>query len=267
MDMSGTTDDTDVGGASPSKTSSTARFRRNALSVALLVAPWGFVLGNAGYAWETRHGGEDLTGAGSLALAAAHPGAERFGMVVTMIGCLLMVPAAIGGMKMIHRRAAKLGLIGGVAVAACYVAYFAMVFGDRLTFVMAARGGNSADYAHVLDQSLNGVSVVWVYVMFLVGNLIGTFLFGLALLRSRTVPGWAAWGVLGWPILHVVGILFGTEWFEVAGALAQAIGFAGVGVYLRRQQPAADLDPALVRPPRRRKLNLTEPVPAVSADR
>src|ERR1700742_1036927 len=118
MDMSDTVDDTDQRGTTASNASSTARFRRNALSVALLVAPWGFVLGNVGYAWETRHGGDDLTGAGSLALAAAHPGAERFGMVVTMIGCLLMVPAAIGGMKKVHRRAAKIGLIGGIWVGA-----------------------------------------------------------------------------------------------------------------------------------------------------
>jgi hypothetical protein len=259
IDMTITAPDTDA-------TEGTARLRRNALALALFVAPWGFVVANGAYAYMTLHGGQDLTGAGALALSAAHPTANRLGMVTAMLGSLLMVPAMVGAMRMTHRRAAKLGLIGGILVAACYIAYFAMVFGDRVQLVMAARGAHTADYAQILDQSLNGMSVVWVYMTFLIGNVLGTFLFGLALLRSRVVPGWAAWGVLGWPILHIVGIFLGTEWFEVAGALAQTIGFAGVGIYLLREAPVADLDPAVVRVPRRHKASTTAASP-VTADR
>ena len=213
----------------------TARFRYIALAVALLAGPWGFVAANGIYAWMTRHGGSDLTGAGALALAGAHPGAYRFSMVMAMFGSMIMVPAAIGAMRPTHHRAAKLGLIGGVLVAAGYICYFAMVMSDRITLAMAAHGDHLADYAKVLDDSLNGASVVWVYLTFLIGNIVGTFLLGLALLRSRSVSAWAGWGVMGWPILHVIGLVLSTEWLEVAGALAQALGFASVAIYLLRQ--------------------------------
>lgn len=213
----------------------TARFRCIALAVALLAGPWGLVAANGIYAWMTRQGGSDLTGAGALALAGAHPGACRFSMVMAMFGSMLLVPAAIGAMRPTHHRAARLGLIGGVLVAAGYICYFAMVMSDRITLAMAAHGDHLADYAKVLDDSLNGASVVWVYLTFLIGNIAGTFLLGLALLRSRSVPAWAGWGVMGWPILHVIGLVLGTEWLEVAGALAQALGFASVAIYLLRQ--------------------------------
>jgi hypothetical protein len=229
----------------------TARFRRTAMAMAMFVAPWGFVLGNAAYAWETRHGGSDSTSAGALALTRADPQLDRASMIVTMLGALLMVAVAVGAMRLIHRRAAKLGLIGGVLMAAGYIAYFAMLFLDHISFVMAARGRNQADYAKILDDSMNGASVVWVYLTFVVGNLIGTLLLGLALRRSRAVASWVAWGVLGWPILHVVGLFFGSEWFEVVGALAQAAGFAGVAIYMLRQPLPAEIDPAVVRQPRK----------------
>ncbi len=55
---------------------------------------------------------------------------------------------------------------------------------------------------------------------------------GLALLRARVVPFWAAAGIMAWPTLHVIGLVAGTEWFEVAGALAQAAGLAVTGTRL-----------------------------------
>jgi hypothetical protein len=243
--------------------SPTAAFRRTALAAALFVAPWGIVLGNLVYAWETRHGGSDDTAAAALALTRAHPALDRFAMVVTMLGALLMVPATIGAMRLIHRRAARLGLIGGGLMAAGCIGYFAMLFSDRVQLVMAGRGGNQDDYARILDDSLNGASVIWVYLTFLIGNLVGTFLLGLALRRSRAVPAWVGWGVLGWPILHLVGMVFGSEWFEVAGALAQVAGLAGVAIYLRRLPLGAEPDPAVVRLPRAARRSAVPTVPPV----
>jgi hypothetical protein len=229
----------------------TDRFRSIALAGALFVAPWGFVAANGTYAWITRNGGSDLTGADALTLAAAHPGAYRFAMVMAMVGSLLMVPAAIGAMRLTHRRAAKLGLIGGVLIAGGYICYFALVRADTITLAMAARGDHPADYAKVIDSSLTGASAVWVNVTFLIGNIVGTFLLALALLRSRSVYAWACYAVLGWSVLHIVGIVLGTEWFEVAGALTQAVGFAGVAVCLLRQVGPAAASSVTVRPQRK----------------
>ena len=55
------------------------RVRRLAGALAMVLAPWGFVLTNATYAWMIRNGGSDETGAEALSLAATGPG--RFGSV------------------------------------------------------------------------------------------------------------------------------------------------------------------------------------------
>jgi hypothetical protein len=39
---------------------------------------------------------------------------------------------------------------------------------------------------------------------------------------------------MAWPLLHITGLVVGTEWIEVAGAIAQGAGFAAVGVQLLR---------------------------------
>lgn len=123
--------------------SRTAGFRRRGMALAMLVGPVFFVLANAAGAWETRDGGDDMTGSAALALAAAHPGLERASMVTGMLGCLLMVPAVLGAMRLVEQRAARLGLVAGLMVSTAYVCYFAMLSGDRFTLTMAARAGTS----------------------------------------------------------------------------------------------------------------------------
>ena len=67
------------------------------------------------------------------------------------------------------------------------------------------------------------------------GNLLGTLLFAIGLLRSRTVPVWPPILIMLWPPLHISGLIIGGEVVEVLGAVLQAIGFAGVAaVVLRR---------------------------------
>ena len=57
------------------------RVRRLSGAVALILAPWGFVITNACYAWMIRNGGSDATGAGALALAAGGPKILRLCLV------------------------------------------------------------------------------------------------------------------------------------------------------------------------------------------
>lgn len=210
----------------------TDRLRRAGLALALLTAPWGLLVANATYAWITRHGGSDLTAEDALALASAHPSSFRFATVAALLGSVLMVPAALGAMRVIGDRLTRLALVGGVLLAAGYICYFGAVLENTTTLAMADRGGPIDDYTAVLDSSISHPSTVWVYIVFIVGNLIGTPIIGAALLRSRVVPAWGAIGVIAWAPFHVVGLILGSEWFEVVGALLQAIGFATVAAAL-----------------------------------
>jgi hypothetical protein len=203
----------------------TARARRIGLVAALVVAPWLLVLATGAGLLALSHGGNDSTGVGSLAVAAAHPGLYRLAMVLAMLGSLLMVPAVIGVMRLIGYRAARLGLIGGVVTAAAYICYFAMNSGDRFQLAMIARGDTGAEFGHVLDTSQNGASVLWYFLLFAVGSLVGTFMLGLALRRSRVVPWWAAASVMAWSVLKAPEFL-GLRVAEIVGSVLLAIGFA-----------------------------------------
>ncbi|MGW5156265.1 hypothetical protein ACWEPN_12375 [Nonomuraea wenchangensis] len=199
------------------------------LAVALFAAPWGFVVANGAYAWATRAGGSDGSGAEALALAAAHPGLYRLGTVAAMLASMLMVPAVLGVKRLVADRSPKLGFVGAVLTAGGYICYFGIALSGITDVAMAEHGGPVQDYAIVIDNSQSDVSTLWVFLLFVLGNLVGTLLLGLALLRSRRVPLWAAAALLAWPPLHVTGLVAGSEWFEVAGAVLQGIGLAVTG--------------------------------------
>ena len=95
-------------------------------------------------------------------------------------------------------------------------------------------GAPSGEFAAVIDASQRSdPTFAWIFPIFILGNMVGTLLLGLALVRSRAVPTWAAAGLLIWPVLHVLGLfVLGNEWPEVLGAALQMVGFGAVSVRL-----------------------------------
>ena len=209
------------------------RLRRVGGALALVLAPWGFVITNATYAWMIRNGGSDETGADALSLAAAGPDLLRLGIVAGMIACLLIIPAVLTALRL--ARQSRLAFVGGSLMIAGYVCYFGVLLSNMIIFAMAERGGPIADYAAVIDASQADLSTAWVFPIFIVGNLLGTVFFAIGLLRSRIVPVWAAILIMVWPPLHVAGLFLGGEVLEVLGAVLQAIGFAGIAAAVLRR--------------------------------
>ncbi len=211
--------------------------RRLACAVAMVVAPWGFVVTNACYALAIRDGGSDESGAAALQLFAAHPQLARVSLTAGMLGCLLLVPAVMGAFRLAP--ASRLVLVGGSLMVAGYICYFDVLGSGFRTLAMAEHGGPLADFAAVIDRSEGGEPwTLWIFALFVLGNLVGTALLAVGLLRSRAVPRWAALGILSWPPLHVVGLaFFGNEVPQVIGAALQAAGFAGCAVALWRRRP------------------------------
>ncbi|WP_460491885.1 hypothetical protein [Dactylosporangium cerinum] len=209
--------------------------RRHALAAAALVAPWFIVACNTGWAMAQAAGASDETGADALTAAAAHPALLRNVVLFGMLGALLMMPAALGAARVAGRGAARLAFVGGTLTAAGYACYQAVLLTDLTTLAMVRVGGPMVGFAAVLDARQQDATGTWVFLLFVLGNIVGTFLLGLALWRSRSVPRWAAAAVMIWPPTHIVGLVAGVEWFEVAGAAVQAIGFAAVAVRLLRR--------------------------------
>lgn len=217
----------------------------------LLLAGWGFAITNLCYALAIREGGSDDTGAEALALFGAHPTLVRAGVTAGMIGCLLLIPAVLGFFRLVPNqvRGGRAVVVGGSLMIAGYVCYFAVLQSSFAVVAMAEQGGDPAAFAAAIERAQADPWAVWVFALFVLGNLVGTLVVAIGLLRSRAVPVWTAIAIGLWPPLHVVGLVFfGNEVPQVIGAVLQALGFAGCGVVLAgRVRPAvtSPVSPAL----------------------
>jgi hypothetical protein len=210
--------------------------RRFGLAAGAFLAPWFIVACNTGWAIAQADGARDETGADSLAAATAHPTLVHSVILFGLLGALLMIPAALGAARLAGQGAAKLSFIAGTLVAAGYACYFAVLLPDLTTLAMVRVGGPMADFARVLDARQEDATGAWVFLLFVVGNILGTFLLGLALWRSRSTARWAAVAIMVWPPMHIIGLVAGVEWFEVAGAAVQGLGFAAVAIRLLQRR-------------------------------
>lgn len=229
-------DTTTVSTAAPAtNTTRAGRLRYLGLATGLVLGPLGLLVTNFLYTMMTRDGGSDETGTATLALVTAHPTAARWLVAAGLVGAIMMVPAALGAMRLIGQRSARLGFIGATMVAAGYICYFGIILTNAVYIAMAEHGGPVGDFAAVIDATEGPGPGFWVFPVFVLGNLVGTFILGLALLRSKVIPAWAAAGVMAWPPLHILGLfILGNEWPEVAGAAIQLVSFTIVAARLRR---------------------------------
>lgn len=216
----------------------TASTRRVGLALAMFVAPWFIVIAETGHAVMTRRGENDLDPAVGLAVAADHLTLYRCASLAALLGALLFVPAILGVMRLVRTGAARLGLVGGVLTGAGYICYFALVFqGAFTTAAMVAVGASTRRDVDILQTFMDEPLTLWVGPLFVLGNIVGTFLLGLALVRARTAGRLAGYAIMAWPVLHVLSF---NPFVEVVGAVVQATGLAfAAAALLRRRDPAA----------------------------
>jgi hypothetical protein len=114
-----------------------------------------------------------------------------------------------------------------------YICYFGLVLQGAFTeTAMATTGGSTSQNVDVLQAVMDDpLGVGWVGPAFVLGNIVGTFLLGLALIRARTAGRGAGYGLIAWSVLHVLAF---SPWVEVVGATAQALGLAVAATALLR---------------------------------
>jgi hypothetical protein len=209
------------------------RLRRTGTVVGMVLAPWCWVVANTAYMIAIRDGGSDIDGAGALALSAEHPTAMRVVLLAVMVGGLLVVPAVLGMFRLAP--SSRLVTVGGAMMVAGYICYAGVAASAFTTLAMAEVVGPTAQLAEVIDTAQADPWFVWSFIVFVLGNLVGTLLLAAGLLRTRGVPRWAVLAIGAWPVLHVIGLsAFHNEVPQVLGGVAQAAGFAGCALALRR---------------------------------
>ncbi|MCA1656143.1 MAG: hypothetical protein LC713_00215 [Actinobacteria bacterium] len=212
----------------------TAKTRRVGLAAAMFAAPWFIVAAETGHSIANPTGKDDIDPAVALAIASNHTTLLRWSSFAALVGAMLLVPAVMGVMRLVRTRAARLGLVAGVLTAAGYICYFALVLQGAFTeTAMATTGGSTSQNVDVLRAVMDDpLGVGWVGPAFVLGNIVGTFLLGLALIRARTAGRWAGYGLIAWSVLHVLAF---SPWVEVVGAAAQALGLAVAATALLRE--------------------------------
>ncbi len=212
----------------------TARTRRMGLALAMLAAPWFIVVAETGHSIANPQGTDDVDPVVALAIAADHTTLQRWSSFAALVGAMLLVPAVMGVMRLVRTRAARLGLVGGMLTIAGYICYFALVLQGAFTeTAMATTGGSTTQNVDVLRAVMDDpLGTGWVGPAFVLGNIVGTFLLGLALIRARTAGRWAGYGLIAWSVLHVLSF---SPWVEVVGAAAQAFGLAVAATALLRE--------------------------------
>ncbi len=160
---------------------------------------------------------------------------------------VLLVPATVAAAWVARRGAPRLTAVGATLSLGGFLTGFGLLGGVETPAVVTARYGLDPTVMGTLDAALEDDTLRGVAsLLFIVGVVIGLGLLGVALLRSRSVPIWAALAVL----------LAGSTHPFVPGAVAQgvgllvgAVGFAGVSrALLRMPDDAFDLPPVAPRP-------------------
>ena len=201
--------------------STTARFRRLAGAACLVLGPVLLTIGFAVLPWHP----DGETELESLNSTAANLTATQLGDLLVFLGILAMVPATLAVMRAVGRRAPVLGLVGGILSIAGFVAMMIAVVNDQVVIALADTAALRPAAADALDSSPAWVLNV-VLVVFLGGMLIGGIVLGVALLRSRVVPAWAAWAVIAAPFVSFAAHAVDRQAVDVASGLMTAVAYA-----------------------------------------
>jgi hypothetical protein len=161
-----------------------------------------------------------------------------------LIATFTLLPGVLAVGHLTRRGAPRMTAAAMLLVVPGYLALTYML-GSDLVLWTGARAGLDASALTALTDTVHPSANI-AAVVFVAGHVIGTVLLGLALLRSRTVPTWAAIvTVVAQPMHFVAFVILGSPVLDCAAWTANAVAFAVVAVaILRTPDDDWDLPPA-----------------------
>ena len=154
-----------------------------------------------------------------------HPGRESAVLWLGLVGVLTLVPGLIVAATILPPTRLKAWAMG-LAVPG-YLCLGVLLAQDSLLWSGVHSGADPQQVALLLD-SVHPAMNVGVGV-FIVGHVLGTVLFGIALLRSGRVPAWAAWAVaVSQPVHFIATVFAGSPTMDLIGWSLTGVGLAVV---------------------------------------
>ena len=133
---------------------------------------------------------------------AAHKSAYLWGSVLFLLGSLALLAASVGIIHLFRNRRVTLGQIAGSLLLVGTTATTAFYAFSVVEYEMVNQPGlNRVELAKYLDKANNTASGAPLFILFLVGIVLGLILLAIAAWRRKLIPIWAA-------ILIFIGGLF-----------------------------------------------------------
>lgn len=161
---------------------------------------------------------------------AAHTGAAELSVWLWTVGTVLFLPGLVGVALLAVARSARLGLWGAVLFGTGLTAVNATPNLDIVALGGFEKGVSQDSLVRVAD-GVNELAVVNGPILYFVAaHVVGAVLLGVALLRGRTVPAWAAWLLILSMPFNVAGYATGVDPVTVLSfvMLAVAFGYAAL---------------------------------------
>ncbi len=163
----------------------------------------------------------------------ADPGAMSLVLWLSLVAALTMVPGSIAVGRLVRPAAPRLTTVALALVVPGYL-MLPMLAGLDHPVWLAAEAGASQDAAVALLEAAHP-SYALATGIFVVGHVVGTVLLGVAMLRSRVVPVWAAAvTIVSQPLHFVAAVIAPNHALDGFAWGLNALGFAAAAVAIIR---------------------------------
>lgn len=165
---------------------------------------------------------------------ATHQGATELSVWLWTVGTVLFLPGLVGVALLAVARSARLGLWGAVLFGTGLVAINATPNLDMVALGGFGKGVSQDSLVRVAD-GVNELAVVNAPILYFVAaHVVGAVLLGVALLRGRVIPAWAAWLLILSMPLNVAGYVVGIAALTALTFVMSAVAFGYAGLVLVR---------------------------------
>lgn len=175
----------------------------------------------------------------SVARAVADaPGRQNVVVWLGYAAVLMLVPGVLAAAQLTRRAAPRLTWWAMALLVPAYLMLGGLVGSDALAWSAHDAGIGLGNASQIYDHQHPAVIVGTV--IFVIGHVVGTVLLGLALLRSRRVPGAFGWALtISQPLHFVAFVILGVQPLDVVAWCLTAVGMAAAAISLVRETPSA----------------------------
>jgi hypothetical protein len=164
----------------------------------------------------------------SIAAILAHPAAAHAGVWLDL-AIILLIPAAVFAGRALQ---ASTRPLAGIGTALLFLGslLFTYSLGNDVVLLAASQTGSAATAQAYADSGVVALTTV----LAIAFQFIGVVLMGIAAIRSRLIPLWAAVFLIAWNPVQVIGTVTGISAIESLGNLMLLAAYVAIAVRLFR---------------------------------